>query len=104
VEVLMMNDYLFSYISSYYRAEVYDYMLNPFDGKIWKIVKKADIFSALFEAKVEINNGNFSYNEIYRNIKKKVNQFSIWRASYLLKDVLDSFDSNDKWDINLADY
>lgn len=104
VEVAMMNDYLFSYISSDYKSEVYEYMLNPFSSDMWKIVKKADIFSALFEAKVELNNGNLSYNDIYRRVKKKTNQFSIWRASYLLKDVLDSFDSNDKWDINLADY
>ncbi|MDD5213828.1 MAG: HD domain-containing protein [Candidatus Gracilibacteria bacterium] len=104
VEVAMMNDYLFSYISSDYKSEVYEYMLNPFSSDMGKIVKKADIFSALFEAKVELNNGNLSYNDIYRRVKKKTNQFSIGRASYLLKDVLDSFDSNDKGDINLADY
>lgn len=104
VEVLMINDYLFSYISEDYKNEIYNFILNPFDWETWKMVKYADIFSALFEAKIERNNWNFSYNEIYRNIKKRVNKYEIESASYLLKDILDSFDDNTKEDINLKDF
>lgn len=92
VEVNMMNDYIFSYVDSDYKQEVYSYMLNPFDWELWIIAKQADVFSALFEAKVEINYGWKNYSDIYRNIKKRVNQFSTMSVDYILKNVIDDFD------------
>jgi len=95
VEIDMMNDYLFYYIDESYKNEIYNFILHPFDWENWKIVKYADIISALFESKVEINYWNTSYTEIYRKIKKKVNTFSWISIDYILKHWLDSFD--ERW-------
>ncbi|MDP2090124.1 MAG: HD domain-containing protein [Candidatus Gracilibacteria bacterium] len=92
VEIEMMDDYIFSYVDSDYKAEVSKYMLYPFEGEIGKQAKYADILSALFEAKVESNFGSEAFEEIYRNVKKKVNIFGTLSVDYMLRNVLDSFD------------
>lgn len=50
----MLDDYLFSYIEKDYKKFIAPYLFHPFEGEIGKIVKYADILSALFEAKIEI--------------------------------------------------
>jgi len=103
VEMDMMNDYFFHYVWEDYKNEVYKYMLKPFDDKNWEIVKYADILSALFEAKIEVNYWSTNFKEIYRNIKRRVNSFNIPSVDYILKYWLDSFDDIN-FDINLKDY
>ncbi|MDD2871692.1 MAG: HD domain-containing protein [Candidatus Gracilibacteria bacterium] len=92
VEIKMMDDYIFSYVDTDYKSQVFDYMLKPFEGDIGKLAKNADILSALFEAKVESNFGSESFAEIYRNIKKVINKYSQPSIDYVLKNVIDSFD------------
>lgn len=104
VEIDMMNDYLFHYIPESYKNEVFPYMLHPFDGNDWKIVKYADIISALLEAKVEVNHGSENFKEIYRTIKKKVNTFEGASIDYILKHMLDSFDQQSWEDIYLEKF
>ena len=79
-------------------------MLNPFDWENWKIVKYADIISALFEAKVEVNYWSENFIEIYRFLKKNVNKFDIKSVDYLLKHWLDSFDEKWNEDIHLENF
>lgn len=104
VEIDMMNDYLFCYITEDYKNEVYNFMLHPFDGENGKIVKYADIMSSLIEAKIEVNYGSNGFLEIYRFIKKKVNTFDAISIDYLLKHWLDSFDEKGNEDIHLEKF
>lgn len=104
VEIDMMNDYLFSYIPESYKNQVFPYMLHPFEGEVGKLVKYADILSALLEAKVEVNHGSENFKEIYRTIKKKVNTFEWKSIDYILKHMLDSFDAQSWEDIYLEKF
>ena len=92
VENKMMDDYMFSYIDADYKKEVYKYMLTPFDWKMWALWKHADIFSALIEAKVERIYWWKNYDDIYVNIKKKLNSLNTVSMDYMLKIVIDNFD------------
>lgn len=102
VEISMMDDYIFSYVDEEYKEQVFDYMLHPFNGELWKIAKHADVLSALFEAKVERNFWGKIFWEIYRNVKKRVNKYWTISVDYLLKNAIDSFDEK-LWDVNLWD-
>lgn len=104
VEIDMMNDYLFHYIPQDYKTKLFPYMLHPFQGTEGKIVKNADILSALLEAKVEVNHGSENFKEIYRTIKKKVNTFDGKSIEYVLKHILDSFDEHGGEDIYLEKF
>lgn len=95
VERDMLEDYLFYYVGDEYEAYVKDYMLNPWIWAEWPFVKSADIISALFEAKIEVNYWSTNFIEIYRNIKRKVNTFEYASVEYILKHVVDSFDNSD---------
>jgi putative hydrolase of HD superfamily len=92
VEINMMNDYIFSYVESNYKEQVYNYMLKPFDWELWKIAKQADMLSALFEAKIEISYWWKNYSEIYKDIKKILNDIWTKSVDYILKNWIDSFD------------
>lgn len=99
-EIKMMDDYIFSYVDPEYKQQVFNYMLHPFDWELWKIAKQADILSALFEAKVERNFWGKIFWEIYRGIKKRVNNYWTMSVDYMLKNAIDSFDEK-LWDIKL---
>ncbi|MCP4524134.1 MAG: HD domain-containing protein, partial [Candidatus Gracilibacteria bacterium] len=92
----MMDDYLFDYLPESYKSEVEDLIFAPFDGKVGKIAKYGDIFSALFESKIEINNGNKLFEEIYKSIKKQTNTFDLTGTDYLLTHGIDAFDEEKK--------
>ena len=102
VEIKMMDDYIFSYVDTDYKEQVFNYMLHPFEGELWKIAKHADILSALFEAKVERNFWGKIFWEIYRNIKRRVNMYWTKSVDYMLKNAIDSFDEKLP-DINLSE-
>jgi hypothetical protein len=57
-------------------------------------VKVCDNLSALFEAKIEVNHGSTNFIEIYRNVKKKINSYEYESINFVLKHVIDSFDSS----------
>ena len=94
VEKTMMDDYLFGYISPEYKNFVYSYILEPFDGESGKLVKYADIFSALIEAKVEDRIGNQFFHEKYQNILAHISHINHPGVEFLLKEILFYFDSN----------
>ncbi|MFA5916851.1 MAG: YfbR-like 5'-deoxynucleotidase [Candidatus Gracilibacteria bacterium] len=93
VERDMLEDYLFYYVGDEYEQFIKGYMLNPWTGKEGAYVKSADVISALFEAKIEVNYGSTNFIEIYRNIKRIVNTYDYTSIEYILKHVADSFDN-----------
>ena len=96
VELKMMEDYMFEYVPEDYKNYISPYIFAPFDDELWKIAKYSDIFSALFEAKIEINNWNEAFREMYLNIKNKANSFGLISTDYLVKYWIDSFDEDKK--------
>lgn len=100
VEENMLNDYLFYYVPKDYETFLKPYILDPWSGIEWPMVKLADILSALFEAKIEVNYWSTNYIEIYRNWKRKINSYEHKSLDYILKHVIDSFD-NSSDDISL---
>ena len=91
VEEKMMDDYFFVYVDNEYKHKIWDYMLNPFSWKAWKLAKNADIISALLEARIERDSNNLEFIQIYRKIKTLVNNHETYSSDYFLKDVLLSF-------------
>jgi len=57
-------------------------MLKPFDGKIWKFVKYADLLSALWEARLEKDK---YFEKVYQNLKRKLLETDIFSLQYILK-------------------
>lgn len=100
VEEKMMDDYFFLYVPKEYKQEISGYMLDPFSNKSWRLAKHADIFSALFEARIERDAWSKEFNDIYRDIKYGVNKFDTYSSNFILKDVLLSF-GDDILDITL---
>lgn len=96
VELKMMEDYMFDYVPEDYKKQISTYIFAPFDDELWKIAKYSDIFSALFEAKIEINNGNKAFKEMYLSIKNKANSFWLVSTDYLIKYWVDKFDEDKK--------
>lgn len=93
VEVAMMDDYLFGYISPEYKEFLSPYILRPFDDELWKKVKYADVFSALIEAKVEDSGGNHMFHEKYQTILAHISHISHPWVEFLLKETLFHFDT-----------
>ena len=96
VELKMMEDYMFEYVPEDYKNHISEYIFHPFDDELWKIAKYSDIFSALFEAKIEINKGNDAFKEMYLSIKNKANSFGLISTDYLVKYWIDKFDEDKK--------
>ncbi len=100
VEGKMMDDYFFLYVTKKYKQDISKYMLNPFSSQSWKVAKHADIISALLEARIERDTWNSDFNDIYREIKSRVNKFETYSTNFMLKDVLLSF-WDEIWDLKL---
>ena len=100
-EKQMMNDYFFVHVWEEYKEMITKYMLEPFAWKEGKLAKKADIISAMYEAKVERDTWNPEFNNIYRNIKKEVNDFNLYSTDHFLKDIIMGFEE-DCSDIDLS--
>jgi len=94
VEKKMMDDYFFVYVDKQYKEEIWNYMLDPFSNKTWKLAKNADIISALLEARIERDSNNLEFTQIYREIKTLVNSHNTYSSDFFLKDVLLSFGDN----------
>lgn len=92
VEKDMLEEYLLIYLKKYkFHSSFKNYMLNPFDWELWKLVKLADIFSALFEARIE---NSPEYSKTYQNIKRYLHTLPYQSINYLLKFWVDYFDDN----------
>ena len=100
VEEQMLDDYLFSYISDDYKDYIGEYMLQPFSDKLWKVVKYADVLSALLEARLESFHGNVDFNEVSDNLLKKAYSFKNPGVDFIIQEVLLGFNKEEN-DISL---
>ena len=88
----MLDDYLFGYISKEYKQYLQNYILHPFSGESGEKVKYADIFSALLEAKVEMDGSAF-FKEKYAAILQYSSGFSHVGVEFLFRELLFHFDA-----------
>ena len=93
VEAHMLDEYLFEYIDPEYQTFLKPYLLEPFDGEIWKKVKYADIISAYLEAKIEAPHSQvFSLKEEY--LRSEVQKIEHPWVEYLLREILFEFEKS----------
>lgn len=76
-----------------FKYEIKNYILNPMEDDLWNLVKIADIFSALFEARIEAPQSS-EYQQIYSNTKKILNKKNKKSVDYIHKFGIDYFDEN----------
>lgn len=94
IELEMLEEYLFIHISWFdFKADLAKMMLEPFSGEDWKIVKMCDIFSALFESKLEVHNSE-EFSKIYIDIKRKLRAYNTKSSNYILNYWVDYFEDN----------
>lgn len=94
IELEMLEEYLFIHISWFdFKADLAKMMLEPFSGEDWKIVKMCDIFSALFESKLEVQNSE-EFSKIYIDVKRKLRAYNTKSSNYLLNYWVDYFEDN----------
>lgn len=92
VEKEMLQEYLLVYLDKYkFKNEFLKYMVDPWEWELWKHVKLADIFSALFEARIEKSD---EYSKTYQNIKRYLHTLPYSSINYMLKFWVDYFDDN----------
>lgn len=97
VEQKMLDDYLFSFIPKKYKDELFSLVFHPFAGENGKIVKYADILSALFEAKTEVISGNVrEFDDICVSIQKKLAKVEIKSVNYILTNTFVEFSEKHK--------
>ena len=86
-EEKMLQDYLFCHIEKEYRDVLAPLLFHPFDTEDGKIVKYADILSALYEAKIEVIFGNGrDYEEICHKMEVKMMTINLKSVDYFLKN------------------
>lgn len=100
VETQMLDDYLFSYLSDDYKENIAEYMLHPFSDKLGRVVKYADVLSALLEARLESHHGNADFNEVSENLLGKAYSFKNSGVDFIIQEMLLWFDK-DEIDISL---
>jgi len=88
VETQMLDDYLFSYISDDYKEHIAEYMLQPFSDKLGRVVKYADVLSALLEARLESHHGNADFNEVSENLLGKAYSFKNSGVDFIIQEML----------------
>lgn len=98
VEWQMMNDFFFVYIDKEYEESVKKYMLDPFTDEIWKYVKHADIFSMIFESRIEVTEDNKKFTNIYNRMLETWEKFNTKSSEYILKHCVENF-----WKSNFND-
>jgi putative hydrolases of HD superfamily len=88
----MLDDYLFCHIDDSYRDFISPFMFHPFESEEGKMVKHADILSALYEAKIEVFFWNTKdYENICHTLEAKMIQYDLKSINYLLKNWLLEF-------------
>ncbi len=97
VEWQMMQDFFFVYVDKKYENSVKNYMLEPFSDEIWKYVKHADIFSMIFESKIE-SSSNEKFEIIFNTMLWIWEKFQTSSSKYLIKNCIKNF-----WKSNFND-
>ena len=98
VEEKMMDDFFFVYVDKEYEKTVKHYMLDPFTSEQWKYVKHWDIFSMIYESKIEVIPENDKFKEIYESMLEMWKKFNSSSSQYLIKNCIDNF-----WKSNFND-
>lgn len=82
------------YITKYrFHSVLEGYMLDPWGMENGQLVKLADYFSALFEAKIEASESP-DFDKVYKKIKKGLHGFPHESVDYLFKFGIDYFEDN----------
>lgn len=94
IEETMIQENLLLYLDKFkFSQDIKKYMLYASHGERWKLMKLADNFSALFEAKLESKHSE-EFDNIYKNSKKIINKENCISAQYIMKFWVDYFDDN----------
>ncbi|MDD2487070.1 MAG: HD domain-containing protein [Candidatus Gracilibacteria bacterium] len=94
VETDMLDEYFLVYLDGLkFKDDFKRYMLKPWEGENGKLAKMADIFSSLFESKLEVRYDD-KFAKIYKDTKRKLHGYKYKSADYLLKYGVDYFDDN----------
>ncbi|MCK9272288.1 HD domain-containing protein [Candidatus Gracilibacteria bacterium] len=94
IELEMLEEYLFIHISGFdFKKDLAKIMLEPFSGEDGKIVKMCDIFSSLFESKLEVQNSE-EFSKIYIDTKRKLRAYNTKSSNYILNYGVDYFEDN----------
>lgn len=97
VEQKMLDDYLFSFIPEDYKTQIFPLVFHPFGWDNGKIVKYADIISALFEARTEVLSGNIrEFDDICISIQKKLAKVEMKSVNYILTNTFVEFSEKHK--------
>lgn len=94
IEEEMLDEYLIGNIRQKpFADELKKRMLSPWDCENGKLVKLADVFSALFEAKIEVPN-SAEFSHVYRKIRRNLHKFENPSVEYLFRHAVDPFEEN----------
>jgi len=94
IEEEMIDQYLCKYLEWYkFKNKIKNIILNPWTQPNWNLVKISDLFSMLFESRIEFSN-NSEFQKIYRDLKKMIQKHDLKSVNYLLKFWVDYFDDN----------
>ena len=94
VETDMLDEYFLIFLDNFkFKDDFKRYMLKPWEWENWKLAKMADIFSSLFESKLEVSYDD-KFAQIYKNTKRILHKYKYKSADYLLKYWVDYFDDN----------
>lgn len=94
VENDMLEEYLLIYLDWWwFKNNFKKFILNPWKQENWKLAKIADIFSSLFEAKLEVSN-DIKFEKIYQKIVRQLYWFQNNSIDYILKFWVEYFDDN----------
>lgn len=94
IEEEMLDEYLIEHIRHQpFAAELKKRMLFPWECEHGNLVKLADVFSALFEAKIEVAN-SVEFDHVYRKIRKALHKFPNLSVNFLFRFGVDPFEEN----------
>lgn len=94
IEEEMIDEYLIEHLRGKpFAAELKRRMLHPWGCEHGKLVKLADIFSALFEAKIEVAN-SVEFDHVYRKVRKNLHKNESPTVDYLFRYAVDPFEEN----------
>ncbi len=95
IEVEMFDEYLFDFIANRpFAADLKKRMLDPWNCDGGETVKLADVFSALFEAKIEVS-ANPEFAEAYRRIRRDLHRkYGRPSVDFLFRNGVEPFEEN----------
>jgi putative hydrolase of HD superfamily len=95
VEVEMLDEYLLDFMRGHgFLEDLRKRMLEPWSCENGKLIKMADVFSALFEAKIEAP-VSYEFAEVYRRVRHDLHKrFESPSVGYLFRNGVDPFEEN----------